>query len=168
MEIAADNELTVYADQLALTVVLRNLIVNGIDAAAGTENATVTIEANKVNSKTVVEVSDNGRGFHPAEGEKLFEKFYRLGNEIRREGRGAEDAPELGTLARRRPAGAAEGADTVVRLRGRRRLGLGGRPPLLQLALRRARRLRRRELGSRSAGLASKRVVAQWCDHDLG
>ena len=88
MEIAADDELTVYADQSALTVVLRNLIVNGIDAAAGAENATVAIEANKADSKTVVEVSDNGRGFHPTEGEKLFEKFYRLGNEIRREGRG--------------------------------------------------------------------------------
>ena len=88
VKIDADDELTVYADQLALTVVLRNLIVNGIDAAAGAENATVTIEANKVDLKTVVEVSDNGRGFHPTEGEKLFEKFYRLGNEIRREGRG--------------------------------------------------------------------------------
>jgi signal transduction histidine kinase len=88
MEIAADNGLTVYADHLALTVVLRNLIANGIDAAAGVENATVTIKANKADSKTVVEVSDNGRGFHSTEGEKLFEKFYRLGNEIRREGRG--------------------------------------------------------------------------------
>lgn len=89
VEIAADDDdLTVYADESALAVVLRNLIANAIDAAAGSEHATVTVEANKSNSRTTVEVRDNGRGFDSADREKLFEKFYRRGNEIRREGRG--------------------------------------------------------------------------------
>lgn len=88
VEISADDDLTVYADRQALAAVLRNLIANAIDAAAGTENATVTVAASRSGAKSVVEVRDNGRGFDSADGEKLFEKFYRPGNEMRREGRG--------------------------------------------------------------------------------
>ncbi len=88
VKISANDALTVYADRLALAAVLRNLIANAIDAAAGTENATVTVAANGSDAETVVEVRDNGRGFDSADGEKLFEKFYRRGNEMQREGRG--------------------------------------------------------------------------------
>ncbi len=35
-----------------------------------------------------VTVSDNGIGFPPGEAKKLFEKFYRPGNEMRRETQG--------------------------------------------------------------------------------
>lgn len=88
VEISANDELTVYADRRALAAVLRNLIANAIEAAAGTENATVTVAANTSAAGTVVEVRDNGRGFDSADGEKLFEKFYRPGNEMQRQGRG--------------------------------------------------------------------------------
>ena len=88
LEHGVPGDLTLRADPGALGSVLRNLITNGIDAAAGAPGAVVTISASAEPPCAVIEVRDNGRGFNPADAEKLFEKFYRLGDELRREGRG--------------------------------------------------------------------------------
>ncbi len=85
---AVPIDLTLNADVQALAAVLRNLLTNGIDAAAGAPDPVVTISATAEPPYAVIEVHDNGRGFDSADAEKLFEKFYRLGDELRREGRG--------------------------------------------------------------------------------
>ena len=67
---------------------MRNLIDNAMGAVAGVEQGTVTIDVANGDGHATIEVRDNGRGFEPADAEKLFEKFYRPGDEMRREGRG--------------------------------------------------------------------------------
>jgi signal transduction histidine kinase len=76
------------ADAQALNAVLRNLVDNALGAVTGVEDGTVTVTARAEPPCAIIEVADNGRGFDPADAEKLFEKFWRPGDEMRREGRG--------------------------------------------------------------------------------
>lgn len=82
------ERLVVRADPHALNAVLRNLIDNALGAVANTADGLVTVSARADSACAVIEVSDNGRGFDPASAGKLFEKFYRPGDEMRREKRG--------------------------------------------------------------------------------
>jgi signal transduction histidine kinase len=76
------------ADPQALSAVLRNLIDNALGAVTGVDEGTVVVAAAADGDHALIEVRDNGRGFDPANAEKLFEKFYRPGDEMRREVRG--------------------------------------------------------------------------------
>lgn len=80
--------LRVSADPQALNAVLRNLVDNALGAVAGAESPSVTVSAVARDGWATIEVRDNGRGFDPLDTEKLFEKFYRPGDEMRREVRG--------------------------------------------------------------------------------
>lgn len=80
--------LHVLADAEALNAVLRNLIDNALDAVAAVDDGVVTVAVQPDQACAVIEVRDNGRGFDPTATEKLFEKFYRPGDEMRREKRG--------------------------------------------------------------------------------
>lgn len=86
--IDAPERLMVLADRHALSSVLRNLVDNAIGAVSDTPNGRVTIGAETAGTQASIEVCDNGRGFDPADAAKLFDKFYRPGDEMRREGRG--------------------------------------------------------------------------------
>ncbi len=88
LEQTVPADLTLYADAQALAAVLRNLITNGIEAAGGAPDAVVSISASPESPHAVIEVRDNGRGFNPSDAQKLFEKFFRPGDELRREVRG--------------------------------------------------------------------------------
>jgi signal transduction histidine kinase len=80
--------LRVRADPQALNAALRNLVDNALGAVTGAEIPTVSVSASADDGWAMIEVRDNGRGFNPQDAEKLFEKFYRPGDEMRREGRG--------------------------------------------------------------------------------
>jgi len=84
----APKRLMVVADRHALGSVLRNLVDNAMGAVSDTPIPRVTIAVDVAGSDASIEVRDNGRGFDPDDGAKLFDKFYRLGDEMRREGRG--------------------------------------------------------------------------------
>ena len=58
----APDDLTLRADPRALGAVLRNLVVNGVDAAAGTPEAEVKVIVATSDSHATIEVRDNGRG----------------------------------------------------------------------------------------------------------
>ncbi len=88
LEVEAPERLEVRADPHALNAIVRNLIDNALGAVAGTENGAVSVEIREHPRFATIEVRDNGRGFDPSAAEKLFEKFYRPGDEMRREGRG--------------------------------------------------------------------------------
>lgn len=76
------------ADIQALNAILRNLLDNALAAVTGIDGGVVVVRIETSPGEVTIEVRDNGRGFDPADSEKLFEKFWRPGNEMRREGRG--------------------------------------------------------------------------------
>jgi signal transduction histidine kinase len=89
LELDIDDAPAVRADPEAVRIVARNLLENAFIAVAGVDEARVTLAARDEGRRVVLEVRDNGRGFAPHEAERLFEKFYRPGDEMRRGGRGA-------------------------------------------------------------------------------
>src|SRR5258708_4344998 len=74
-------------DGRAIQQALINLLDNAIKHSPNGE--TVTVELNvlqKPNGQSVhISVQDSGPGIPPEEHEKIFERFYRLGSELRRE-----------------------------------------------------------------------------------
>ena len=67
-----------YADPMAVDGVLRNLIENAIAAMGPTKGGQLFITARQLPDAIELEVKDTGIGFAPADGPKLFEKFFRL------------------------------------------------------------------------------------------
>jgi two-component system phosphate regulon sensor histidine kinase PhoR len=77
-------------DGRAIQQALVNLIDNAIKHSAKGEIVTVEIELQNGPSATAIHliVSDHGPGIPAAEHEKIFERFYRRGSELRRETQG--------------------------------------------------------------------------------
>ena len=88
IEVRIEDGLDLRADPVGLGTVLRNLIGNAIESAqaAGTR---VEVVARRLGSTVQLEVLDDGVGFAPADGRRLFEKFYRPGSELRRDKKGS-------------------------------------------------------------------------------
>lgn len=86
VELSADvpENLEVWADPAALRAVLSNLVRNAIHSVAASGGGNVRLTARAEANAVVIEVTDDGTGFEPAEAAKLFEKFYRPGDELRR------------------------------------------------------------------------------------
>ncbi|MEE8526557.1 MAG: HAMP domain-containing sensor histidine kinase [Thermoanaerobaculia bacterium] len=77
-------ELEVHADPVAFHTVMRNLIENAIHATTANGGGTVTLDAEEDPGGVRLQVRDDGIGFDPQEAPKLFRRFYRVGDEIRR------------------------------------------------------------------------------------
>ncbi|HKJ38159.1 MAG TPA: ATP-binding protein [Anaerolineales bacterium] len=71
-----------YADPLRLESILRNLIENSIKYAG--EDAHIKIEVKKNSKEIVFRVRDNGPGIPQKEGERIFERFYRVDDSLTR------------------------------------------------------------------------------------
>lgn len=84
--VAADLEIA--ADPAAANTVLRNLIENALRASAAAGGREIRLAGRAKNGFVELAVADDGVGFEPAEAEKLFEKFYRPGDELRRTSKG--------------------------------------------------------------------------------
>lgn len=76
ISVPADLEIT--ADPMAVDGVLRNLIENAIAAMGPTKGGTLSVTAHETGAGVQVQVADTGIGFEPAQGAKLFDKFFRL------------------------------------------------------------------------------------------
>jgi light-regulated signal transduction histidine kinase (bacteriophytochrome) len=68
----------VHGDPAMLRQVLVNLLSNALKYSAPTQEALIQVEAHAENGEVVVSVRDNGVGFDPAYGHKLFGVFQRL------------------------------------------------------------------------------------------
>jgi PAS domain S-box-containing protein len=73
---------TLYADPLRLESILRNLIENSIKYAG--EDAQIEVEVHKNGKEVVFHVHDNGPGIPQKEGERVFERFYRVDDSLTR------------------------------------------------------------------------------------
>jgi len=96
IDLQVPGSLTVRADREGIRMVLRNVVHNAIKAASS--GGHVIVRAERVNGRAVLEVRDDGVGFLPEEGPRLFEKFYR----IEREERGRMQGTGLGLYLVRR------------------------------------------------------------------
>jgi signal transduction histidine kinase len=86
VDAAVPAGLTVFGERDGTQIVLRNLLHNAIKASL--PGRPVTIRAQAVNGSVVLQVQDQGSGFTGAEGERLFDKFYRIDREERGRTRG--------------------------------------------------------------------------------
>jgi signal transduction histidine kinase len=82
----AANPIELNVDGRAIQQALVNLIDNAIKHSPKGQTVTVALEINGAVLR--LSVSDHGPGIPPAEHEKIFERFYRLGSELRRETQG--------------------------------------------------------------------------------
>ena len=64
------------ADNEKLPLVFSNIILNGIDAQADSENPEILIESEVVEDKIVICISDNGIGMSKTTVDNLFEPFF--------------------------------------------------------------------------------------------
>jgi len=76
--------LAVVADPATVETVLRNLLDNAIKACIAGKGHAVSVSAARVGDKVELQVSDDGLGFPSKDAAMIFEKFYRLGDELRR------------------------------------------------------------------------------------
>lgn len=86
--VRVEDGLGLRADPVGLGTVLRNLIGNAIESASSA-GSRVEVTARRLGGAVELEVLDDGVGFDPAEGSRLFEKFYRPGSELRRDKKGS-------------------------------------------------------------------------------
>jgi signal transduction histidine kinase len=80
--------LMVHADRIAVRTVLRNLLDNALTATAAAGGGRIELSAESHGREVRLRVVDTGVGFPPEEAANLFLKFYRVGDELRRNGSG--------------------------------------------------------------------------------
>lgn len=81
--------LKVHADPQAVETVLANLVDNARKAVKKQGGGRIEISAEARESGIAFTVEDSGAGFAPDEAPRLFAKFYRPGDELRRGGQGS-------------------------------------------------------------------------------
>lgn len=86
IQITSDKNHFIEADEQVLSIILSNLIENALKYSPGETHVDVSIQQN--NSKTILTIKDNGPGIPVGEKEKVFDKFYRVGNEETRNAKG--------------------------------------------------------------------------------
>jgi PAS domain S-box-containing protein len=82
-----DDMPTVYADYERTRAVLENLISNAVKYSP--EGGIIRVAGRADGDRAIVSVSDQGIGIAPEERDKLFRRFYRVDNRLRRETQGA-------------------------------------------------------------------------------
>ncbi|MFW6198825.1 MAG: sensor histidine kinase [Acidobacteriota bacterium] len=89
LEVRLDEAPPVQADPEAVRTVVRNLLENAFVAVEEEERPRIVLQAGPEDGSAALVVLDNGKGFDESGAERLFEMFYRPGDELRRGGRGA-------------------------------------------------------------------------------
>lgn len=85
-ELQSEELPLIFADRQGIVSVMSNLIENGAKYAG--ENAFVSIRPQYADDKFIIDVCDNGEGVPLTDRKKIFEKFYRVGNEMTRKTKG--------------------------------------------------------------------------------
>jgi two-component system, OmpR family, phosphate regulon sensor histidine kinase PhoR len=82
--IDVDESLRLYVDPSALDTMLRNLLDNSVKSCVAGDGHSITVRAVHANGRVALGVTDDGLGFPPEDAAMIFEKFHRLGDELRR------------------------------------------------------------------------------------
>jgi signal transduction histidine kinase len=83
------QDLSVHANAAAVETVLHNLVENALESVSRCDGGMVSVSAKNAGNLVILEVRDDGCGFEDRESEKIFDKFYRPGDELSRSGRGS-------------------------------------------------------------------------------
>ncbi len=86
IQISSESNHFIEADEEVLFIIFSNLIENALKYSPVETHVDIVIK--QMNSCTEIYIKDNGPGIPEAEKEKVFEKFYRLGNESTRNAKG--------------------------------------------------------------------------------
>jgi signal transduction histidine kinase len=78
------DDISLAVDRTALDAMLRNLIDNALKACIAGDGHRIDVAVERANGRIHLCVTDDGLGFPPEESRLMFEKFHRLGDELRR------------------------------------------------------------------------------------
>jgi len=109
-------------DRTAFDAILRNLIDNALKACIAGDGHHINVKIEQPDGHIVLRVSDDGLGFSPEDAALMFEKFHRLGDELRRKtpgtGLGLYIVKKLAELSgaevRANSSGPGQGAEMTV------------------------------------------------------
>jgi len=81
---AVPEDLTLNVDPVVVETGLRNLLDNALKSCVAAKSRSIRVEGKRDAGGIVLAVTDDGLGFPPEDAEMIFEKFHRLGDELRR------------------------------------------------------------------------------------
>ena len=81
---AVPEDLALNVDPIVVETGLRNLLDNALKSCAAAKSRSIRVEGTRGPGGIVLAVSDDGLGFPPEDAVMIFEKFHRLGDELRR------------------------------------------------------------------------------------
>jgi signal transduction histidine kinase len=82
--LAVEQDLTLHVDPIVVETGLRNLLDNALKSCIAAKSRTIGVQGSRDASGIALAVSDDGLGFPPEDAAMIFEKFHRLGDELRR------------------------------------------------------------------------------------
>jgi signal transduction histidine kinase len=144
VSVEVPDDLAVHADPHAVETVLRNLHDTAVKACVAANGHAIAVTAARQGRDDALQVRDDGAGFPPDDAAMIFEKFYRVGDELKRSMPGSG----LGLYLVRRlveidgggvtaeSAGLGRGAEFTVRWRSEHSVagaGAGERPTTAEL-----------------------------------
>lgn len=86
VHIDIDDDFVIHTDESAISVVLRNLLDNGLKY--GGDDPRVVCRAESDGNQVIIEVTDSGIGIEPAHRKRVFHRFFRVPSTQVRERRG--------------------------------------------------------------------------------
>lgn len=81
---AVPEDLALNVDPVVVETGLRNLLDNALKSCIAAKTGSIRVEGTRTADGIVLAVSDDGLGFPPEDALMIFEKFHRLGDELRR------------------------------------------------------------------------------------
>jgi signal transduction histidine kinase len=81
---AVPEDLALNVDPVVIETGLRNLLDNALKSCVAAKSRSIRVEGTRGPGSVVLAVSDDGLGFPPEDAVMIFEKFHRLGDELRR------------------------------------------------------------------------------------
>jgi signal transduction histidine kinase len=84
VELAVAEDLALHVDPVVVETGLRNLLDNALKSCVAAKSGTISVRGSHDTAGITLAVSDDGLGFPPEDAAMIFEKFHRLGDELRR------------------------------------------------------------------------------------
>jgi signal transduction histidine kinase len=84
LQVAVDEDLAVNVDPVVVETGLRNLLDNALKSCIAAKSGSISVHGARDATGITLAVRDDGLGFPPEDAEMIFEKFHRLGDELRR------------------------------------------------------------------------------------
>lgn len=86
--VAVDEGLVLHTDRAALEIVIRNLLDNAVKYSGRPAEVRVAAESDRASRVTTIEVADRGIGIQKADLRRIFQRFYRVPDEVVRKRKG--------------------------------------------------------------------------------